>query len=114
MTTVEPGASEVLTQGFRVMPRAWAFFATRPAASMTEGLLVLVQLVMAAITTAPCLSLKVLPSYVQGAPSKPASTSSAIAVALAAAAVPAPAGTAAGFFPNTFDRSFSQLVLMLD
>src|SRR5215217_9557997 len=53
MTTLEPGASDVLTQGFRSRPRSTAFLARRPAASMTEGLEVFVQLVIAAITTDP-------------------------------------------------------------
>lgn len=37
-------------------PSSQAFFATRPAPSMTLGFDVLVQLVIAAITTLPCLS----------------------------------------------------------
>ena len=55
MTTREPGASEVFTARFTVRPRSTAFFASSPAASMTEGLLVLVQLVIAAMSTLPCL-----------------------------------------------------------
>ena len=43
MTTREPGASEVLTRGFTVRPRSTAFFASRPAASITLGFEVLVQ-----------------------------------------------------------------------
>src|ERR1700755_1213438 len=53
VTTWEPGAREVLTQGFGFRPLAWALRATRPAATRTEGLEVLVQEVMAAITTSP-------------------------------------------------------------
>ena len=53
MTTCEPGASEVLTHGFDVRPFATAFFASRPAASSTDGFDVFVQLVIAAITTEP-------------------------------------------------------------
>ncbi len=53
MTTCEPGASEVLTHGLEVRPRSFAFFATRPAATSTDGFEVLVQEVMAAITTSP-------------------------------------------------------------
>src|SRR6266498_6142842 len=53
MTTLEPGASEVLTQGLAPSPRSTAFLASRPAATITDGLEVLVQLVMAAITTCP-------------------------------------------------------------
>ena len=56
MTTLEPGASEVLTQGWTVMPRLRALRATRPAASITAGFEVFVQDVIAAITTAPSLS----------------------------------------------------------
>ena len=53
MTTREPGASDALTSGLGLRPRSTAFFASRPAASMTDGLLVLVQLVMAAMSTLP-------------------------------------------------------------
>src|SRR5690606_41537142 len=53
LATVEPGANEVLTQGLRTSPSWLAFFATRPAATTLRGLEVLVQLVMAAMITAP-------------------------------------------------------------
>src|ERR671936_2642328 len=53
MTTLDPGASEVLTHGREVMPRRTALRASSPAASITDGLEVLVQLVIAAITTWP-------------------------------------------------------------
>ncbi len=53
MTTSEPGPSDVLTQGAAFRPSAAAFLATSPAPSMTEGLDVFVQDVIAAITTAP-------------------------------------------------------------
>src|SRR3954453_19416420 len=53
MTTFEPGASDVLTQGLLCRPRSTAFFASRPAATITNGLDVLVQEGMAATTTAP-------------------------------------------------------------
>ncbi len=62
MTTRDPGASEVLTHGFGVRPRSTARRATRPAATMTWGLEVLVQLVMAATTTAPSPNIVVDPS----------------------------------------------------
>src|SRR5690348_10199900 len=62
MTTREPGASEVLTQGLTVRPRSTAFLASRPAAIITAGLDVLVQLVMAATTTWPWSSSHVAPS----------------------------------------------------
>src|SRR5205085_7843645 len=53
VTTCEPGASDVLTHGLTVSPRATAAFASRPAPSSTDGFDVFVQLVIAAITTAP-------------------------------------------------------------
>src|SRR5688572_11508595 len=52
-TTCEPGASEVFTQGFEVRPFLTALRASRPAPIITLGLEVLVQEVMAAITTSP-------------------------------------------------------------
>src|SRR6266542_3038462 len=62
MTTLEPGASEVLTHGLAWSPRSPAFLASTPAAIITEGLEVLVQLVMAAITTSPWSRSKWVPS----------------------------------------------------
>src|SRR3982750_1273849 len=53
MTTLDPGAREVLTHGLEARPRSTALRASSPAASITDGLEVLVQLVMAAITTCP-------------------------------------------------------------
>src|SRR3954463_4053981 len=52
-TTWLPGASEVLTHGAAVRPLAAAFFASSPAPISTLGLEVLVQEVIAAITTSP-------------------------------------------------------------
>src|SRR2546430_4414008 len=52
-TALEPGASELLTHGLRVRPRRFALRASRPAAITLRGLLVLVQLVIAAMITAP-------------------------------------------------------------
>ncbi len=52
-TAFEPGASEVFTQGLRVRPSRLALRASRPAAITLRGLLVLVQLVIAAMITAP-------------------------------------------------------------
>src|SRR6476469_5374793 len=49
----EPGASDVLMCGCTRNPACTAFLASRPAASSTAGLDVLVQLVMAAISTSP-------------------------------------------------------------
>src|ERR671923_165995 len=62
MTTLDPGASEVLTHGLEVRPRSTALRASSPAASITDGLEVLVQLVMAAITTCPWSSWNSPPS----------------------------------------------------
>src|SRR5205823_5350591 len=53
VTTLEPGARLVLTNGLLRRPRSTAFLANSPAAIMTDGLDVFVQLVMAAITTEP-------------------------------------------------------------
>src|SRR4051794_16631734 len=53
MTTLEPGANDVFTHGLRLRPRSTALRATRPAASITEGLEVFVHDVMAAIVTEP-------------------------------------------------------------
>ena len=52
-TTWLPGASEVLTHGFCFRPRRLALRASRPAPISTLGLEVLVQEVMAAMTTSP-------------------------------------------------------------
>src|SRR6185503_20738933 len=54
VTTREPGASDVLTYGLTVSPFSSAFLASSPAATNTDGLLVFVQDVIAAMTTAPC------------------------------------------------------------
>jgi hypothetical protein len=62
VTTCEPGARLVFTQGRLVRPRWRAFLASRPAATSTEGLLVFVQLVIAAITTEPWKSSCSFPS----------------------------------------------------
>ena len=63
VATLEPGASDVFTHGLVLRPSATAFLARRPAASITLGLLVFVQLVMAAMTTAPSCSSKSAPLY---------------------------------------------------
>jgi len=57
VTTCDPGASDVFTQGWLARPRSTAFLASRPAAKSTDGLDVLVQLVMAASTSEPCFRL---------------------------------------------------------
>src|SRR5262249_57321531 len=54
VTTFDPGARLVFTHGWRESPRSTAFFASRPAPIITLGFDVLVQLVIAAITTDPC------------------------------------------------------------
>ena len=53
VTIFEPGANEVLIVSGTFNPRDTAFLASRPAATMTEGLLVLVQLVIAAKVKSP-------------------------------------------------------------
>src|SRR5271165_6564807 len=56
VTTIEPGASEVFTHDGTLSPFSTAFLASSPAATSTDGFDVLVQLVMAAITTLPWVS----------------------------------------------------------
>ena len=53
VTTFDPGAKLVLTHSFDFSPSAFAFLATNPAATITVGFDVLVQLVIAAISTDP-------------------------------------------------------------
>src|SRR4029453_15978670 len=53
MTTLDPGASVVFTQGLLVSPRSTAFLASRAAPIITCGLEVFVQEGIAAITTWP-------------------------------------------------------------
>src|SRR5437868_11507583 len=52
---MEPGASDVLTQAGTWSPRSTAVLASNPAAIITDGLEVFVQLVIAAMTTLPWL-----------------------------------------------------------
>src|SRR3954451_5009018 len=61
VTTLEPGASDVFTHGWRCRPRARALRASRPAPSMTDGFDVFVHDVIAAITTWPWASLTAAP-----------------------------------------------------
>jgi len=61
-TTCDPGASEVFTHGLERRPLATALRASSPAPIITEGFDVLVQLVIAAITTSPCPMSKLVPS----------------------------------------------------
>src|SRR3546814_4420849 len=53
MTTLEPGASDVFTQGLVLSPASTALLASSPAPSITDGFDVFVQLVMAAMATSP-------------------------------------------------------------
>src|SRR5260370_29559992 len=62
MTTLDPGASVVFTQGLRFRPLSTAFLASSAAPTMTEGLDVFVHEVMAAITTLPWSTPVVVPS----------------------------------------------------
>jgi len=64
VTTLEPGAIEVFTQGLRARPFAAALRATRPAAIITDGLDVLVHEVIDAMDTAPLNSSKERPSAI--------------------------------------------------
>ena len=61
-TTWLPGASEVFTHGFALRPFAAALRASRPAPISTLGFEVLVQEVIAAITTSPWPRSKSRPS----------------------------------------------------
>ena len=80
MTTREPGARLVLTHGGVRSPRSTAFFASSPAATITSGFEVFVQLVIAAITTEPFESSYESPleATATGAEVAPASISSAM------------------------------------
>jgi hypothetical protein len=53
VTAFDPGASEVLTVGDTVSPRATAFLASSPAPTMTVGFDVFVHDVIAAMATEP-------------------------------------------------------------
>jgi hypothetical protein len=58
VTAREPGAKLVFTQGLLRKPFAAALRASRAAATITPGSEVLVQEVMAAMSTAPCVRLQ--------------------------------------------------------
>src|SRR5689334_21576756 len=62
MTTLEPGASVVFTQGLRSRPASTALRASSAAPTITDGLEVLVHEVMAAMTTEPWSTEVVVPS----------------------------------------------------
>src|SRR5690349_23835424 len=64
MTTLLPGASEVLTHGLTVSPRSTAFFASSAAATITDGFEVLVHEVIDAIATWPWSSSASVPSAI--------------------------------------------------
>src|SRR5687768_2316944 len=71
VTTFDPGARLVFTHGFRFNPSSTARLATRPAAIITLGFDVFVQLVMAAITTDPCSISMAAASATAAPPSRP-------------------------------------------
>src|SRR3954466_5076599 len=62
MTTLDPGASVVFTHGLLVRPRSTAFLASSAAPIITCGFEVLVQEVIAAITTWPWSTKVCVPS----------------------------------------------------
>src|SRR5579859_4216947 len=62
VTTFEPGASDVFTHGLTLRPRRDALRARIPAPIITDGFEVLVQLVIAAMTTWPWSSSVSVPS----------------------------------------------------
>ena len=72
----------VFTQGFRLSPSSTALRAMRPAPIITDGLEVLVQLVIAAITTVPCVMVNRSPSYSTSALVVPPSAIAATAAGL--------------------------------
>src|SRR3954462_3558351 len=77
MTTLDPGASVVFTHGLLARPRSTAFLASSAAPIITWGFEVLVQDVIAAMTTAPWSSSYSTPSSpttrvgLEGRPSAP-------------------------------------------
>src|ERR671930_1637637 len=88
MTTFEPGASVVFTHGLRLSPRSTAFLASSAAPTMTEGLDVFVQDVIAAIATAPWSMTNDVPSSrvtgvgVEVRPADPFAADGTVAVSL--------------------------------
>src|SRR5690606_30280448 len=71
-----PGANEDFTQGLRSRPRRFALRASSPAAMTLRGLEVLVQLVMAAMITAPS---GISPGTSSTSPATPREASSVVA-----------------------------------
>ena len=95
MTTREPGARLLFTQGWVSSPRSTAFLASSPAPIITDGFEVLVQLVIAAMTTAPSCREISLPSSVPdttggASGSTPGSTLSAPCSPMVTLAPPSP------------------------
>src|SRR6266849_6462685 len=82
MTTFEPGASVVLTHGLRARPASTALRSSKAAPTITNGFEVLVQDVIAAITTDPWSTLVSVPSSrvtgvgADGRPGEPIATGS--------------------------------------
>src|SRR5215471_13745044 len=82
MTTLDPGASVVLTHGLRVRPASTALRASSAAPTITNGFEVFVHEVIAAITTEPWSTLVAVPSSrvtwvrADGRPSNPPETGS--------------------------------------
>jgi hypothetical protein len=107
VTTLEPGASEVLTHGLRVRPRSRALRATRPAATITSGLEVLVHEVIAAITTSPWSRVKRAPSYSTTVPLSAGAASSGSAGPPSSTISPTVPATAGADLPKVFSRSCS-------
>src|ERR1700729_606985 len=93
MTTFEPGARVVFTQGLRSRPASTALGASSAAPIMTDGLEVLVQEVMAAMTTEPWSTSVCVPSSrvtVVGWEGRTAGTAGRAAAAAAGASSPSP------------------------
>src|SRR3954468_5357519 len=96
MTTLEPGASEVLTHGLLVSPRSTAFLASRPAPTITEGFDVLVHEVIEAMTTAPWSISTCDPSAVVICVGRLARVSPGVRAGSGGAGLSLPCATAAG------------------
>ncbi|SLH84925.1 Uncharacterised protein [Mycobacteroides abscessus subsp. abscessus] len=109
MTTCEPGAIEVLTQGLRARPFSTALRASRAAPSMTEGLEVLVQEVIEATTTAPWSSTKSPYSSLctlTGLVGRPSELLAAVGSTASSSAKDSTAGSLAGKDSSTASSSF--------
>src|SRR5438093_11069835 len=91
VTTREPGAIVVFTYGFTDNPRSTAFFASRPAAIMTDGFDVFVHDVIASIPTEP-----------SGVPPRAGERCAALAVAGVASATIVAGASFTGFGPSVW------------